>query len=428
MPRTTSDFSLQTAAARSRLLPKPEPYYRALAQGLALGYRRADRGGSWLARIRLPEGARYIEVKLGRADDVGLTSDQKATLSYDQAVREARLAFAQAEARRTSGTLPGAERKTVGDVLDLYVEGYVSGDARVKEKPGRDLTNVKSIIKCHLRPSLGSVRLEHLNADQLKAFKTKLTKSPRLTRSGAPKKTPKSGGADEIDEAEVERKRRARTNRIITTLRAALNYAMRKNLIATDAAWKISLKPYGDVEAATTRYLTVDECKQLQAVVDADFRHLVRGALLTGCRYGSLISIRASDVDLASRSALVRTTKNGKPQTIRLTDDACLFMKMLIKGKSKQDRIFTKESGAPWRSSDQRRRMAKGCVTAEIDPPMGFHGLRDTFASHLVMAGVPLLTVSKLLGHADTRTTEKYYAHLAPDHLHKAVDDHLPKF
>ncbi|MGO9769288.1 MAG: tyrosine-type recombinase/integrase [Roseiarcus sp.] len=434
MSRTTQEYPLQTAAARARLVATPEPYFRAISQGLALGYRRSARGGSWLARIRLPETARYVETKLGRADDVGLLADQRATLSYDQAVRAAQTAFAHAEAKRTSGTLPGAEKKTVGDILDHYVEGYVSGDARLKEKPGRDLANVKSIIKCHLRPALGATRLDHLNADQLKTFKSNLTKAPRLTRSGGPSKAIETGRdgdpGDKSGEAERERlrKRRSRANRIITTLRAALNYAVRQNLIATDAAWRTALKPYGDVDAATVRYLTLDEGKRLQGAVDEDFRQLVKGALLTGCRYGSLRFMRVADLDLSARSGVVRVTKNGKPQTIRFTAEGCAFMRLMITGKARRDFVFTKASGAPWRPSDQERRIQEGCKAAAIDPPIGFHGLRDTFASHLVMKGVPLLTVSKLLGHADTRTTEKYYAHLAPDHLHKAIDDHLPDF
>ena len=72
--------------------------------------------------------------------------------------------------------------------------------------------------------------------------------------------------------------------------------------------------------------------------------------------------------------------------------------------------------------------MADACAAAKIEPPVTFHELRDTFASHLVMAGVPILTVSKLLGHADVRITEKHYAHLAPGHLQNAVDEHLPDF
>ena len=50
------------------------------------------------------------------------------------------------------------------------------------------------------------------------------------------------------------------------------------------------------------------------------------------------------------------------------------------------------------------------------------HDLRHTFASWLVMNGTPLFEVSKLLRHASIQMTERY-AHLAPDHLHDAVDN-----
>jgi site-specific recombinase XerD len=49
-----------------------------------------------------------------------------------------------------------------------------------------------------------------------------------------------------------------------------------------------------------------------------------------------------------------------------------------------------------------------------------FHHLRHTFASHLVMAGVDLTTVSRLLGHK-TLTMTLRYSHLAPAHMLNAV-------
>jgi integrase len=52
------------------------------------------------------------------------------------------------------------------------------------------------------------------------------------------------------------------------------------------------------------------------------------------------------------------------------------------------------------------------------------HMLRHTFASHLVMAGVPLMDVQELMGHQDFDTTLRY-AHLSPDHVKRQVL-HLP--
>lgn len=50
-----------------------------------------------------------------------------------------------------------------------------------------------------------------------------------------------------------------------------------------------------------------------------------------------------------------------------------------------------------------------------------FHDMRHTFASHLVMAGVDITTVSRLLGHKSLTMTLRY-SHLAPAHMQKAVN------
>ena len=63
----------------------------------------------------------------------------------------------------------------------------------------------------------------------------------------------------------------------------------------------------------------------------------------------------------------------------------------------------------------------KAVRDADVIPELHFHSLRHGFASNLILKGVSIYEVSKLLGHADIKTTQ-IYAHLRSDDLQNAVD------
>jgi integrase len=124
----------------------------------------------------------------------------------------------------------------------------------------------------------------------------------------------------------------------------------------------------------------------------------------------------------------IRQSKSGKPRDVVLTDEGAAFFKQICVGRAGSDPMFTKSNGTTWKKSHQTRPMADANERAKIKPPIKFHGLRHTWASHAAMAGMPLLVMAHNLGHRDTRMVEKHYAHLTPSYEAEAIRAGAPKF
>ena len=82
--------------------------------------------------------------------------------------------------------------------------------------------------------------------------------------------------------------------------------------------------------------------------------------------------------------------------------------------------------GEQWGTSHQKRPLDEASACAKITPAVNFHILRHTHGSHLAMRGVPMGVIAAQLGHADTRMTEKHYAHLAPNYIAQTIRANFP--
>jgi integrase len=105
-----------------------------------------------------------------------------------------------------------------------------------------------------------------------------------------------------------------------------------------------------------------------------------------------------------------------------------MFFRQHSAGRGGHELMFPRGSSEPWKHSDQKRPMAEAVARAKITPAITFRGLRNTWASLTVMAGVPLMVVAKNLGHVDTRMVEKHYGHLAPSFIADAIRAGAPRF
>jgi integrase len=372
MPRVVKDAHLGSRTARADLRSSGQPYYRAIDAGLHLGYRRGKKAGRWVMR-RYLGGERYLVETIGIADDLS-DADGVKVLSYHQA--QARLRVLAGERNKGEGEDPTAPM-TVAKVLESYLcwlDSHGKAGATARNRAENDIL-----------PHLGEIEIGRLTTKALRQWLLDLSAQPRRVRGKIGKP---SRSLEPPTTEEDKRRRRASANRSLTILKAALNRAFCEKQVLSDSAWR-SVKPFREAESARLRYLSRDEALRLHNAAEVHFRSLVNAALLTGCRYGELIRLHVADFNRDVGTLLIRTSKSGKPRHVVLTREGTSFFERLCVGRSGDGVMLVKADGGRWGASHQARPMLDACGRAQISPPLNFHQLRHTYASHMVMDGVP---------------------------------------
>jgi integrase len=402
MAKRVRDADLETRAARAKLKVRGKPYYRIIGPGLHVGYRKGKRAGMWVVR-RYAGAASYKVETIAEADDHA-DADGAQVLTYWQAQDQARRIAAAPHQRNGSYKVKDA----VADYL-VELEGRASH------------TDSKHRLEAYAVALLGDKHVDKLTAETLRNWHRTLARAPRRIRT---KRGDEQRTVDiNLEDPEIARRRKVSANRILGLLKAALNHAFREGKAASDIEWR-KVRPFPKVNRSRASYLTLAQCKRLINSADPEFRLLARAALETGCRYGELSRLRVEDYNPDSGTLQIRLSKSGDSRHVILTEDGQAFFGQLVAGRAGREPMFHRQ----WKPSDQQRRMRTACERAKIDPPVGFHQLRHTWASHAVMGGMPLPVVARNLGHADTRMVEKHYGHLAPSYVADAVRKHAPRF
>lgn len=180
-------------------------------------------------------------------------------------------------------------------------------------------------------------------------------------------------------------------------------------------------------------YLSPEECELLLSHTKGVMCEMVMTALRTGMRQGELRGLQWSSIDWFNRSIAVRHSrddwrkvlvlpKNNRTRHIPLDIDV---YETLYRRKGETGYVFLARDGQPFSKYRLWYAIRDLCKRAGMRK-IGWHTLRHTFASHLVMRGVPLPAIKELMGHS-TITTTMRYAHVAPSTLRAAIEMLNPK-
>ena len=409
MAQKMRDAQLEKRTNRLKL-PLRERKYKVLDTGVALSYRRTSEDfGTWAVRLALADGKYTLET-LGTADDYA-DANGETILSFGQA--QAKALKRHKEIQQAGGIIKSAT--TVQEAADYYLEWF--------RAHSKSIATTENTIKAHILPTFGETRLTELKTEKIKAWQTRLaTKAARKrTRNGA---AVAHRAKPETDDE--KRSRKSTANRILTVFKAMLNKAYEDGLVSTNDAWK-RVKPFADVDEPVIRFLKPEEATRLINACPEDFRRLIKAALVTGARYSELAGMKVEDYSPDTRQIFIRPSKSGKGRHVPLTMEGAALFTTCTDGKIGDSLIFQRKDGVAWGKNYQVRPLLEACNVARITPSVGFHELRHTYASFLANAGADLLTISKLLGHADTRITSRHYAHLCDKTLRNAVEKYLPE-
>jgi integrase len=348
---------------------------------------RRTRGDSWYAKYRLPDG-RQVQKKLGPA----WTERGRPPAGYfTKRTAEDWLRRTLDEARR--GTLPGMVQTgaTFADAAAEYLR-YIERDRGRKASTVEDYS---SILRVHLLPAFGGVRIEDVTARDVDAFASALVDR-------------KFNGQPITPRTRIK---------VLNVLHGVFARAKR--------VWGLPFNPAADAERPSARntgdievYSPEEVHALLRAAADERDAAIYATAAFTGLRMGELRALRWRDVDFAHSVIRVRASfaagelsspKSGKVRSVPMVDEVAQPLARLgdrERFTGDDDLVFAEEDGS-WLQDDRLRRRYSVALKKAGLRRLRFHDLRHTFGS-LAITRADIVEVQAWMGHADIQTTMRY--------------------
>jgi len=193
----------------------------------------------------------------------------------------------------------------------------------------------------------------------------------------------------------------------LNILNITLNRAVTDGIISKNPFSNIDRNELPKQKLDNRDYLTIDEVKKL--VNTPCHKPIIKNAFLFSCfsglRYSDVITITWGQFQTDNEGKTIiryKQKKTQKDENLQLSDEALKFLPQRDNAKD-ADIIF------PITHNGFANETLRGWVMAAgITKRVTFHVGRHTNATLLLSLGVPIETVSKLLGHSNIATTQIY--------------------
>jgi integrase len=308
---------------------------------------------------------------------------------------------------------PDADKVTVRDLCEAYLE-HCQGRMERNERMTRKMLAVyRGHVYNHILHSdhgLGPCKLSQLTAKGVGDFRDGI-RSAGMT-------VPTS-------------------RKVLSTLHAALEYAISQDWVAVNAAHGVKVIAPRDEGSKKIKAPSKADLKALIASADDDLRFMVLFAASTGLRAGEQWAVRWGDIDTATGMLSVERRvdaygEEGPPKSaagVRGVPLSSFLLRSLkewrlqSKFSGDDDLVFPNKKGRYMGHDNLVKRRFKPALAAAEVSEINWHSLRHYAVSTWIEAGLAPKTVQTFAGHSSLSVTMDRYGHLFPSDDHKAAMD-----
>lgn len=144
-----------------------------------------------------------------------------------------------------------------------------------------------------------------------------------------------------------------------------------------------------------------------------------------GLRVSEIINLKVADINSHNMTVFIRRAKGKKDRYANLPGSILEQLRTYYKVYKPKDFLFEGQYGARYSKRSVQQVFQQAMKRANIKIDTGIHGLRHSYATHLLEAGTDIRYIQELLGHNDLRTTLRY-THVSPVSL-RSVKSPLDK-
>jgi len=365
-----------------------------------------------------------------KVNDKGQRVRNQKWITVKGTKREAERKLAELLYKANQNEFVEPNKLTLGEWFDHWLETNIKPPAT---RP-RTYETYEIVIRRHLKPELGKIRLQEFDAIHLEQYYRK--KGKKLSQTTL-----------KLHHAVVSK---------------ALKSAVLKKYVQSNVAALVENKPKVE-EKPPGAVVNCWEKEEVQKFLkearkqDAQTVALFALALDTGGRRAELCGLKWQNVDLNrgivqiieqlvpfERKLHFGSPKNGKPRTVHISPETVALLNQHRKeqlelrmrnGKTyaDQDLVFARQwKHVSWKKHSLGDPLNMGVVSRDFYQliqelelkRITFHGLRHTCATLLLQAGIPVHVVSERLGHKGVEITMNVYGHVLPS-MHEEVKAEL---